>query len=210
MAFGTKLGHWKWTLTASVVIMVLFGALLGLGNPDRKGMMIAFVFLSQMGFGWAQIMSIAFIQFGVPQVQLGISGGLAGVSRFAGGAIAISVYTTILTNTQTKEWARLLPAAATGAGLPSSSVSALAAAFPLGAAALAKVPGISNGVIAAAGGAFQQSYVVGLRTTALTSLAFGGVAILACLYCNDIDKKMNNKIEVFLENDEFADRNKFH
>ena len=72
----------KWTLTGSVVIMVFFGALLGLGNPDRKGMMMAFAFLSQTGFGWAQMLSITFIQFGVPQVELGVSGGLAGVSRF--------------------------------------------------------------------------------------------------------------------------------
>lgn len=70
--------------------MVVFGALLALGNPERKSMMLAFVFLSMTGFGWAQYLSIAFIQFGVPQVELGISGGLAGVSRFAGGAIAIS------------------------------------------------------------------------------------------------------------------------
>lgn len=88
--FGHRIGHWKWTLTASVTIMVVFGALLALGNPERKGMMIAFVFLCQVGFGWAQYLSIAFIQFGVPQVELGISGGLAGVSRFAGGAVAIS------------------------------------------------------------------------------------------------------------------------
>lgn len=88
--FGSKIGHWKWTLTASVTVMVVFGALLALGNPERKGMMVAFVFLSMTGFGWAQYLSIAFIQFGVPQVELGISGGLAGVSRFAGGAIAIS------------------------------------------------------------------------------------------------------------------------
>lgn len=95
ITFGTKIGHWKWTLTASVTIMVFFGALLGLGTPERKGLMMGMVFLSQMGFGWAQMLSITFIQFGVPQVELGISGGLAGVSRYAGGAIAIGVYSTI-------------------------------------------------------------------------------------------------------------------
>ena len=50
--FGTKLGHWKWTLTGSVTIMVFFGALLALGNPERKNMMMGFVFISQMGFGY--------------------------------------------------------------------------------------------------------------------------------------------------------------
>jgi hypothetical protein len=45
---------------------------------------------------------------------------------------------------------------------------------------------------------------------AFTSLAFGIVGIIACLCCKDVEKKMNNKIEVYLENDEFADRNKYH
>ncbi|OAL05350.1 MFS general substrate transporter [Phaeosphaeriaceae sp. SRC1lsM3a] len=208
--FGHRIGHWKWTLTASVTIMVVFGALLGLGNPERKGMMIAFVFLCQVGFGWAQYLSIAFIQFGVPQHELGISGGLAGVARFAGGAVAISVYQTILTNVQSSKAAELVPRAVTAAGLSADAVPAFLAALPLGATALAKVPGITNEIIAAGGAAFQQAYVVGLRTTALSSLSFGIVAIIACCFCNDIGPKMNNKIEVFLENDENADKNKYH
>ncbi|KAH8902476.1 MFS general substrate transporter [Coniochaeta sp. PMI_546] len=208
--FGTKLGHWRWTLTGSVSIMVLFGALLALGNPDRFGMMTAFVFLGQVGFGWAQYLSIAYVQFGTDQVELGIAGGLAGVARFAGGAIAISVYTTVLTNSQSKSAAELIPAAATAAGLSPDAVPALLAAMPLGADALAKVPGITSEIIAAAYAAFKQTYVVGLRTTALTSLAFGIVGIIACFCCQDISPKMNKKIEVFLENDVNAEKNKFH
>ncbi|ORY15339.1 fungal trichothecene efflux pump-domain-containing protein [Clohesyomyces aquaticus] len=153
--FGRKIGHWKWTLTASVTIMVMFGALLALGNPDRKGMMIAFVFLAETGFGWAQYLSIAFIQFGVPQVELGISGGLAGVSRFVGESVAIAVYTTILSNVQSRSAATLVPAAATAAGLPPSSVPSLLTALSLGASVLAQVPGIPNEIAAAAGAAFQ-------------------------------------------------------
>lgn len=63
--FGSRIRHWKWTLTGSVVITVLFGALLGLGRPDRKGMMIAFVFLNQITMGWGQYLSIAYTQLGV-------------------------------------------------------------------------------------------------------------------------------------------------
>jgi hypothetical protein len=75
--FGSKIRHWRWTLTAAVSIMVTFGALMALATPDRKGMMIAFVFLTETGFGWAQYLSIAYIQFGVDQTELGIAGGLA-------------------------------------------------------------------------------------------------------------------------------------
>ena len=100
------------------------------------------------------------------------------MARFAGGAVAISVYTTILTNVQTKSAADLVPKAAIAAGLPSGSVKALLSALPLGSEALSKVPGITKEIITAAGAAFQQSYVVGLRTTALASLSFGVVGII--------------------------------
>ena len=120
------------------------------------------------------------------------------------------MYTTILTNVQSAHAARLIPSAATAAGLPSSSVAGLLAALPMGADALAQVPGITSDIIAAIGAALTQSYVVGLRTTALSSLSFGVCAIIACFFCNDIGHKMDEKIEVFLENDENADMNKFH
>jgi hypothetical protein len=136
------------------------------------------------------------------------------------------VYTTILSNVQSSHAAKLVPAAAEAAGLDPSASAALLAALPLGAAALAKVPGITNEIIAAAGAAFQQSYVHGVRTTALASLSFGVVAIigmllvrfestrltqlLACCFCNDIGPKMSDKIEIYLENDENAGKNKYH
>ncbi|KAM5366556.1 hypothetical protein ACJZ2D_010453 [Fusarium nematophilum] len=208
--FGSWIGHWRWTLTGSVTVMVVFGALLSLVTPDQFGMAIAFIFLAEVGFGWAQYLSIAFIQFGTDQVELGISGGLAGVSRFAGGAIAISVYTTILTNVQSSQMLKLVPPAAISAGLPESSVEQLLAALPLGSAALEQVPGITAEIIAAAAKAFQQSYVVGLRTTCLSSLSFGVIGIIACICCQDIEHKMNDKIEIFLENDKHADKNKYH
>ncbi|KAK7427168.1 hypothetical protein QQZ08_006281 [Neonectria magnoliae] len=190
--------------------MVVFGALLALGTPDRFGMMIAFIFIAEVGFSWAQYLSIAFIQFGTDQVELGISGGLAGVSRFAGGAIAISLYTTILTNVQSSSMLELVPAAVIEAGLPEGSVEQLLAALPLGSAALQQIPGITADMMAAAAAAFQQSYVVGLRTTCLSSLSFGVVGIIACLCCQDIEHKMNDEIEIFMENDKHADMSKYH
>lgn len=76
----------------------------------------------------------------------------------------------------------LVPPAAIGAGLPSSSIGALMAALPLGSAALAEVPGITTEIIVAAADAFKQSYVVGLRTTCLASLSFGVVGIIGESY----------------------------
>lgn len=88
------------------------------------------------------------------------------------------MYTSILTNVQSSQAGKLVPAAAIAAGLPASSTSALLTALPLGSAAIEKVPGITNDIATAAGAAFQQSYVVGLRTTALSSLLFGVLGII--------------------------------
>lgn len=37
ICFGNLLGHWKWTLTASWIGMVLFGGLMALVTPYNKG-----------------------------------------------------------------------------------------------------------------------------------------------------------------------------
>ena len=83
---GSKIRHWQWQLTGAVFIMVLFGSLLGLATPTNKGTMIAFLFLSQVGFGWGIYLSIAITQMGVDQKNLGVSGGVSGAIRYAAGA----------------------------------------------------------------------------------------------------------------------------
>lgn len=88
--FGSSLRHWQWTLTAAVFIMVLFGALLALATPTNKGLMVVFVFLNQVGFGWAIYLSIAISQMGVEHKNLGLSGGISGCFRFAAGASKFS------------------------------------------------------------------------------------------------------------------------
>ncbi len=85
-AFGSKIRNWQWQLTGSVFVMVVFGGMLALATPEKKGMMIAYVFMSQTGYGYAIYLAIAVSQMGVDHKDLGLSGGIAGVSRFAAGS----------------------------------------------------------------------------------------------------------------------------
>lgn len=75
--FGLKIQHWKWQFAGTFFVMTLFGALLALAKPDNRAMIMVFVFICEGAYGWAQTLSITFIQMGVPQTQLGISGALA-------------------------------------------------------------------------------------------------------------------------------------
>jgi hypothetical protein len=84
--FGSKIRHWQHQQTVAVTIMVFFGSLMALARPDNMGMMIAFMTLSLMGYGWSIYLCIAVTQMGVPHEKLGTSGGLSGCARFAGGS----------------------------------------------------------------------------------------------------------------------------
>lgn len=210
MAFGNLIGHWKWTLVTSFTLMVLFGSLLAMVTPYNKGTMIAFVFLLQTFFGWAQYESIAFTQLGVPQLDLGMSGGLAGTARFAGGSLATAVYTSILTNTQASRAAVTIPKAAINAGLSSDAAAQVLPAFALGSAALQAIPGMTTEILASLALVYKWSWCHALRMVALSSLGFGSLGIVMCLLCEDIDAKMNSKTEVYLENDVHREKNEFH
>ncbi|KAK5710729.1 peroxiredoxin prx5 [Elasticomyces elasticus] len=153
---GGKIRHWQWQLTGSVVVMVLFGSLLGIVTPFNKGTMIAFLFLSQMGFGWGIYLAIAITQMGVQQKNLGVSGGISGCIRFAAGAIATSIYQTVYSNTLASRTAEYIPQAAINAGLSESKVSELMTAVSAGAAKLSQ--SFSPAVVTAVTEALNQAY----------------------------------------------------
>jgi hypothetical protein len=156
---GTHFQHWKWQMTIPIAVMTFFGGMLAFVKPGQEGMGIAFAYLSATGYGYAQYLSIAYIQFGADQVELGIAGGLAGVARYAGGAVAVTMYAAILLNTQASTAVTVVPAAAEAAGASPAVAQAVAAALPLGAAALEKVQGLTTAIATAAGAAYVESWV---------------------------------------------------
>jgi len=193
-----------------ITFMTFFGGLLAYVDPTRESLGIAFAFLTAMFYGYGQYLSIAYIQFGASQTELGIAGGLAGVARYAGGAVAVTTFQSILVSVQSTYAVKNVIPAAEAAGASPQVAQAVLAALPLGAAALEQVQGITTRIATAAGAAFLQSYVEGVKTVALASIGFGGVAIIACFFLEDIGPKMNNKIEIYLENDVQAEKNKYH
>ncbi|KAF4634270.1 hypothetical protein G7Y89_g3853 [Cudoniella acicularis] len=190
----------------AVTIMVIFGTLLALGTPQNMNLMIAFLVISLFGYEWVIYLSIAITQMGVEQEQLGTSGGLSGCARFAGGTITQAVYLAIQTSVVAKETARLVPAAAIAAGLSVNQVSALLSVMSTPKFATTYSPQ----VVAAVGAATQEAVRKELQGICWAGLGFGVVGIIACLCCKDVNAKMTNKIEVYLENTDSADQNKHH
>ena len=68
-----------------------------------------------------------------------------------------------MNNTLAKQAGKLVPIAVTAAGGSVKSVPMIIAALPLGSKALMAVPGMDAKIAAAAGGAYQQAWIVALR-----------------------------------------------
>lgn len=161
--FGRRLKHWRLQMFIPFTLMTFFGGLNAYITPQKESLGIAFTFLTSMFFGYVQYLSIVFIQFGAEQTELGIVGGLGGVARTGGGAVANTVFMTILTTTQSNYAEKHVIAAAEAAGATPAIAKALLAALPEGATALAKIQGLTTAMIGAAAAAFQQSYVEGVK-----------------------------------------------
>ncbi|CAK7208050.1 hypothetical protein SEUCBS139899_010884 [Sporothrix eucalyptigena] len=210
LAFGHKIGHWRWQLIGSVFSLVLWGSLMALVTPTNKALMIALVVLGQISYGVAAYLGVTFTQLGVPQTYLGISGGLAGLARYGGGAVASASYSSAIGN-GIKTKGGEITAAALAAGLPQSSASLIMpAVIANGPSGIAKIPGVTDAVSSAVAAAYKTAAAFGLRNAALASLAFGVVGIGLAIACEDITPKMTDKIEVFLENDALAEKNTYH
>lgn len=155
---GSKIKRWNWQLSGYTFFMVVFGSLLALGNPNRKAMVIVFVFISQAAYGASMYLCIAVSQMGVAQKDLGLSGGVGGTSRFAGGAVATAVYTAVLTNTVATWTGKLVPQAAVAAGLAESAVTGLMNDIKMGTLST-----YTAEVVAAVGKATQGAYEKGIQ-----------------------------------------------
>lgn len=95
---------------------------------------------------------------------------------------------TILTNRLTTTLPANVAPAALKAGLPTADLPALFAAIAAGTpTAMEAVPGINPSVIAAVGDAIKVAYSQAFKTVYLTSIAFGGLAVIAALFITSID-----------------------
>lgn len=115
------------------------------------------------------------------------------VHRKSTDTYTAAIYVSIFSNQLTVN----LPAQVTGpveaAGLPSSSVTALFAAITNGTrAALESVPGMHADILAVVGRTVKDAYSMSFKTVYLSSLGFGGLAVIASFFATDVDTFLTN------------------
>lgn len=124
--------------------------------------------------------------------DIGLATGVLGSIRSLGGAIATALYSSVLANELAKNLPRYVVPAATGAGLPESSVEALFAAITAGD--LSTVPGIRPDIIAAVGTAVKTAYTNSFRVVFYTTIPFSAILLLSAFLVPDMEKFLSHNV----------------
>jgi len=140
----------------------------------------------------------ALIQFTAPHAFLSTATGLAFSARAIGGAYGSAVLDAIINGHLTSDYASTVGSAATNAGLPASSVSAVLAALAAGTP-LSAVPGTNQTIIDAAMTASAQVYARAYNLAWASIIPFVVLAIVGIACLKGVRELMTNRVEATVE-----------
>jgi hypothetical protein len=183
-------GNVRYWLIFTTFAMVGFVSALASLTPSDKNTGVALTILGPFMVGFIELASLALAPLFCKAEDIGLASGLLASIRSAGGSIAVTVYTTILSNRLTTTIPNNIIPAAEEAGLEASRIPELLAAVPS-----RNFSDFSQAVQDAANTALPNAYAQAFKTVYLASLGFGGIAIVGCLFSKDAKEHLTDKVE---------------
>lgn len=127
--------------------------------------------------------------------DIGLATGVLGSIRAIGGAVAQTIYVSILQNKLTVNLPKYVGPAAVSAGLPSSSIPALLAGMAVPTTDLmSTVPGITPEILAAAGQATKVAYLESFKIVFYATIPFGVVLIVFSVLSPNFEKVLSGNV----------------
>lgn len=194
----------KLFICGSVFLQTLFTGLYTWAIPNHPGAWQAFQFFGQGCFDSIITCSVVNISLHVRQSDLGAAMGVFGAARNLGGCIGIAVFSTILSGTASPKLSSLIPAAARANGYQGHDIGSLIEAARLGALGVPHAfeqfkidlsPAAATAVIQA----FRDSYAYAYRMVFYSTIPFGVISFVVCLFIKDAGKYMTNHVSIHIK-----------
>lgn len=195
-----KIRHIRYQILFALVIQAVFTASYAAVLPDNKIAWSIFQLFGQCCFTW--VTTLAYISSGlsVPQEELGVSAGLIGTFRSAGGSVGNAIFSTILTSIVNKRLGPSIASAAVMKGFPASDLEKLIPAVIENAVGVpgvfAEVPGATPEVIAATSQALKNTYAYAFQRVFLSTIPFSIIGLAAAWFVKDVSHLLNNRVAV--------------
>ncbi|KAI0548937.1 fungal trichothecene efflux pump [Xylaria curta] len=181
-----------WMIFSTFSMVGFVGSLAAL-TPDSKSTGIALTLIGPFFVGVIELTALAIAPLFCKPADIGLASGLLASIRSAGGSVAVTVYSTILSNRLKYTVPQNIGPVAIAAGLPEDQVPALTSAVLGGS--LAKFPGITDSVLKAVSSVLPTAYSQAFQTVYLASFGFGAIAIIGCLFAKDARDLLTDKVE---------------
>lgn len=192
--------HVKHQIIFALFMQAAFTAAYAAAVPHHKAAWSAMQLFGQSCFTWVTTMAYLSSGLFVPVGELGVSAGLLGTFRSAGGSVGNAIFSTILTSVVNRHLAPNLAAAALAAGFDPAGLPALVPAVIQNAVgvpmAFASVSGITPAVVDATSAAFKETYARGFRIVFYTTIPFTCAAMLIAFWVKDPSHLLNNHVAV--------------
>lgn len=153
---------------------------------------------STLGNGAIIVPALTLALYASPDKYIGTVSALSLSSRFLGGSVGTSIYFNVFNGQISKKLPAYIAQAAIAAGLsPASAQSYVAAvvADPTGKMAAA-IQGVTPAILGTAQLATQWAYADSLKYVWYTSIPFGVVSCVCCLFLPNIRRYMTNRVAV--------------
>ncbi|KAH0845033.1 putative major facilitator superfamily transporter [Fonsecaea pedrosoi] len=168
-------------------------------TPFRfRRLVTALLSLASFGIGGVLVPTATVALTATPDTVIATTVALSLSVRLGGGAIGYSIYYNIFASKLKSKLPTLVAEYAVKAGLPLTSAPLFVETFLTNPAAVTTVSGVTNVVIQAATLGVKWAYAESLKYVWYTSIPFGVLSIIACLFLPDTSKYMTNRISVHL------------
>lgn len=188
----------KWQAIITSVLGAAFVASLASIGPDTHSATIALGILATFFIGYVDNITFPGVTLVLEAQDIGLATGVLGSIRGMGGAVAQSMYVSILTTNVAKYTSQYVTSAVLAAGLPSSSLTSLYAG--LGAGNFSAVPGITPEIIKIVRAETQRAYFSAFHTVFYATIPFGVLLVVAACFVPNMDKFLHNNVAKRLQN----------
>ncbi|KAK5732740.1 hypothetical protein LTR17_010295 [Elasticomyces elasticus] len=183
--------RWGIRLTMWIAAPIMLAAA---ANPQNQSLTEGLILTGSLMIGASEAQAaVTALSTLRSETDIGLAGGLAGTIRSFVSAIAVAIYSTVLSNRLKTTIPQYVTPVAEQAGLPASSVPSLLLGLGgTGNLTSTAVPGLTDAIQATAVTAFRFANSQAYKTVFFTSFAFGGAGMILVWFVADNDKSKEN------------------
>ncbi|KAK7421279.1 hypothetical protein QQZ08_009995 [Neonectria magnoliae] len=191
----------KFQCIGAAVIVFSFVTAMSSLDKDRWAATIAFGTIACTAVGYIENVAVPGVTLLWGPQDIGLATGVLGSIRALGGAVAQSLYVSVLNTELAKKIPEYVAPAAAEAGLPSSSLEALFTGITAGD--FSAVPGVTDKVATAVGAALVRAYTNSFHIVFYATIPFSCILLCAACLVPNVEKYLTRNVAKRLQDDVF-------